>query len=214
MIWFCGTQTARVVDINNMTTLRQIDLMFPFFNDKEFGVGLRCVSKNKGDQIIASFVISDVFSFIFYQDGTEPDLRVGSSIVPNCKLSILISICNPFLVSMLYALEPSVDNKIVFCAGSTEKTVNGASQGVVAAIRFESSMSLVREKVLPVPNIQACTAMKRMPRSDDLVLGCYKHLLIVRFTGASFVVLNTIPNVHTSKVHFREKFLTTNRYFQ
>lgn len=100
---------------------------------------------------------------------------------------------------MLYALEPSIDKSIVFCAGSTEKDSNGFSQGVVAAIQFNQSMRLLSEKVLSLQNVQACTAMKRMPGVDDLVLGCFKHLLLVRFTGSSFVILNLIENVHSSK---------------
>ena len=81
----CGTSTVRIVDINNMTTVKQIDDMYPFFNDNEFGIGLRAVSKNRGETMISSFVISDVFSFIFYQNGREPDLKVGNSVLPSCK---------------------------------------------------------------------------------------------------------------------------------
>ena len=60
-------------------------------------------------------------------------------------------------------------------------------------------MTLICEKVLTIEGLQAATAMKRMPNSDDIVLGCYRDILILRFTGDDFLVLNTIKDVHTGK---------------
>lgn len=96
-------------------------------------------------------------------------------------------------------MELSLNKKAVFCAGSTEKDAMGISNGVIAAVQFDESMRLINEKVLSIYNVQGCTALKRMPERDDLVLGCFKHLLIVRFDGKGFIFLNKIPNVHTSK---------------
>jgi hypothetical protein len=86
MIWFCGTKTLRVVDLSSMTILNQIDEFFPFFNDQEFGIGLRAVSKNQGNNILTTFVISNVYSFMYYEPGLELDPKLGETVLPTCKL--------------------------------------------------------------------------------------------------------------------------------
>lgn len=48
----------------------------------------------------------------------------------------------------------------------------------------------------------AATAMKRFRNRDDLCLGCLRDMIIVRFTGASFEILNRIRDVHSSKPKF------------
>ena len=101
---------------------------------------------------------------------------------------------------MLYCMEPSTDKSLVFCGGTTGRnTPNGVSQGTLAAITFSKDLKLVSQLVLEKQNIQACTAMKRFKDRNDLAVGCFKHLLIVRFTGTKFDVLNIIENIHTSK---------------
>ena len=96
-------------------------------------------------------------------------------------------------------MEPSNDLSLFFCAGSNILDNNGTSQGVLAAVRFDKSMQLITEQPIREADIQACTALRRFPASDDLLVGGYKHILLVTWNGMSFVVNNIIENVHTSK---------------
>ena len=76
--------------------------------------------------------------------------------------------------------------------------ITGVPQGVLGAVSFDQGMQTVEEKVLSEFNLQACTALRRIPKTDDLVVGCFKHMLIVSWEGR-FVVRNLIENVHSSK---------------
>jgi hypothetical protein len=100
---------------------------------------------------------------------------------------------------MLYAMEPSLDKSMLFCCGSTQKAANGTTKGVIGAIKFDQTMKLISEIIISPYEIQACTAMKRMPQNDDLIIGGFSSLLIVKFTGKKLVILNRIENIHSSK---------------
>lgn len=119
----------------------------------------------------------------------------------NFKIKFLNSLTKK-KVGMLYTMEPSVDKSLVFCAGTTGKDSSGFSNSILAAITFNNSLKVVNEQIINNPNIQACTAMKRFADRDDLVIGGYKDLLVVRFTGRVFDVLHVVPDVHTSNFYF------------
>lgn len=85
MLWFCGTSTIRIVDLKQMSIINEIPNAIPNFNDSEFGVALRGVSKNRGNQIFLSFVISDALSFLYYEAGIELDPRLSENVLPTCK---------------------------------------------------------------------------------------------------------------------------------
>lgn len=85
MLWFCGTNTIRVVDLSQMSIVNEVVDALPNFGEDEFGVALRGVSKNRGEQFLISFVISDTLSFLYYQIGEETDPRLAESVVPRCK---------------------------------------------------------------------------------------------------------------------------------
>ena len=85
MLWFCGISTLRVIQLPNIKTIKEIENFLPFYNDDEFGIALRGVTKNHGKQILVAFVISSVFSFVFYEKGLEPDPQLGSQIMPQCN---------------------------------------------------------------------------------------------------------------------------------
>lgn len=95
-------------------------------------------------------------------------------------------------------METSYSRDLFFCAGSTSRGGGGRSDGILAAVTFDRGMNLVVEKALDQYNIQACTAIRRFPGSDDLAVGCYRHLLIVSWVGDNFIVNNVIDDVHTS----------------
>jgi hypothetical protein len=96
---------------------------------------------------------------------------------------------------MMYVMEPSVDKQLIFGCGQSK----APSEACVAAITFDRNVTRVAERVFVGEGLKAATAMKRMRNRDDLVLGCLRDMLIVRFTGRDFDLLNRIPNVHSSK---------------
>ena len=98
---------------------------------------------------------------------------------------------------MLNAMEPSTDKTLVFCAGSTEKNQQGLSQAVVSAITFDSKMALVSQKVLKEQSLQTCTSLRRFPGRNDLVVGCYQDIVILRFSQNLLSTLSRIKMVHT-----------------
>lgn len=106
-------------------------------------------------------------------------------------------------------METSYSRDLFFCAGSTTRDMSGRSEGMLAAVTFDRALNLVTERVLDRENIQACTAIRRFPGTDDLAVGCFKHLLIVSWVGSDFIVNNVIDNVHTS-IFFSFNFF---RYF-
>lgn len=193
MLWFCGTSTIRIVDLAQMSIINEVVDAIPNFSDQEFGVALRGVSKNRGNQFFLSFVISEALSFLYYEAGIDPDPQIAENVLPACKVFILI------LVSRVYALEPSVNKSLIFVAGSTRKDNAGFSKGILAAISFDRAQKVICQTPIEKYNVQACTAMKRFPERDHLLLGCFKHLMIARFTGVDFECLNLIENVHTGK---------------
>lgn len=99
-------------------------------------------------------------------------------------------------------MEPSVNRSLIFLAGSTKKDNAGFSRGVLAALTFDRQLKVVCQTVVEKYNVQACTAMKRFTERDHVLVGCFKHLMIARFTGVDFEFLNLIENVHTSKSKF------------
>ena len=88
MLWFSGITTLRIVQLPKIKTVKEIENFLPYFNDEEFGIPLRGLTKNKGSQILVAFVISSVFSFVFYEDGMDPDPQLGSQVLPKCKTLI------------------------------------------------------------------------------------------------------------------------------
>lgn len=94
-------------------------------------------------------------------------------------------------------METGFNKNIFFCAGATEKDHSGRSEGVLAAVSFDRSMTLINETVFDEYNIEGCTALRRFEENDDIIVGCMKHLLIVTWNGNAFIVNNVIENVHT-----------------
>lgn len=81
-------------------------------------------------------MISEVFSLIYYQKGMEADLKIGSSVLPNCKILFAYPLTLN-LVSSLNALEPSTDKSVVFCGGTTEKNQQGLTSAIISVITFD-----------------------------------------------------------------------------
>ena len=98
-------------------------------------------------------------------------------------------------------MEPSKDKSLIFVAGETNQSL---SYGSVAAIMFDTSIKKVTQRVLDDEITKSCFSMKRFKDRDELVVGCYKHLVILRYLRSSFEVLNIINDIHTGKIEFTE----------
>ena len=93
-------------------------------------------------------------------------------------------------------MEPSKDKSLIFLSGKTKESL---SYGIVAAIQFNAGLKMVTQRVLDEEVTKGCTTMKRFEDRDELVVGCYKHLIIIRYLRSSFEVLNIIEEIHTGK---------------
>lgn len=89
MLWFAGTSVVRVLDVPSMQVIKEVPDLIPYFNNEEFGVALRGVHKNRGDQILVTFVITNVLSFAYHETGLENEPVLGTQVLPKCKDSFL-----------------------------------------------------------------------------------------------------------------------------
>lgn len=118
-------------------------------------------------------------------------------------------------------MDLSTDKSTAFIAGASYKDKKDRSEGTISAISFNRKLSVLCEKVLTEEKIQACTAMQRVIDKDDLVVGCYKHMFVIRYFDKNFTVLQKFKYVHSSKKIpllffldvFSDLFLFKNRVF-
>jgi hypothetical protein len=90
-----------------------------------------------------------------------------------------------------------------FAGGSTPRTQSGRTSAILTACSLNRNLGVIRSKVLDQYGLQAVTAVKRMPSNDDLIVGGFRKLLVVNWTGMDFNVLKVVDNVHSGKpFHF------------
>lgn len=63
----------------------EIEGMLPHLSDSDFGVAMRCVAKDMGSSIVVAYIIDDMWSFAYYEQGIEPDNHLLNDIIPSCK---------------------------------------------------------------------------------------------------------------------------------
>lgn len=105
-------------------------------------------------------------------------------------------------------MEISYDRNTWFAGGSSVRDASGRSSAVISAIGLNRNLNKIRTLNLDQYGLQACTAIKRMPTNDDLVVGGLRKMLIMSWTGNDFIVNKVIENVHSSK--FPSIFSTSN----
>lgn len=171
-----------MVDTSSLNIIKEVPNLVPFFSDSEFGIALRGVSRNRGSELVISFVISNVWSLVYYKEGLEPDPKLGSQVLPNFK--------------MLFAMEPSTDKTLIFGCGTSQSNPGDAC---VAAFTFDRALAKVSERIFVGEGLFAATSMKRFRNRDDLCIGCRKDMIIVNFSNRGFEILNRISNVHSSE---------------
>ena len=84
MIWFSGTSTLCVYDLNTNTNT-VIEQALPDFGPNMAGIAMRCVAKNRGSQIFISFIFDGDYNIAYYETGIEADNHLLNDILPRCK---------------------------------------------------------------------------------------------------------------------------------
>lgn len=93
-------------------------------------------------------------------------------------------------------MEISADRNTWFAGG----TSNSGSVGIISALNLNRGLGQIRTLQLDSYGMKACSAIKRMPNRDDLVLGGFGKILIVTWTGKDFIVNSVIENLHSSNI--------------
>lgn len=92
-------------------------------------------------------------------------------------------------------MEISADRNTWFAGG----TSTSGNVGVISALNFNRGLGQIKTSQLDQYGMKACSAIKRMPNRDDLVVGGFGKILIMSWTGKDFVVNSVIENLHSSK---------------
>lgn len=84
---------------------------------------------------------------------------------------------------------------------------------MLCAVDFSKNLEVLCEQNLINEKIQACTAMRRVKDRNDLIVGCYKHLLVVRYLAGEqrFTILKRVDGVHSNT--FSDLVLFKNKVF-
>ena len=93
------------------------------------------------------------------------------------------------------------DSSTVITVGTTGKDRSGRAEALVSALQFNRSLKMIGEIIIDRFNAQAATAIKRIPSSNDFLVGCFKHIFILGFSGTSFTMLGMVENVHPSNIN-------------
>lgn len=174
----------------------------PYNSSSDFGIATRGVMKtvNGEDLIVVNFIQLQKFWLIVHSKGeSTPAVRVSSKFKYGNQTEIKV-------VEKIYDMEPTVDKNLIMIAGSTKKTPNGMSEGVLAVVEFSEDLKIISEQLMDEHKVQACTVIKRIPSSNFCVVGTYKDLCIFEFRNNTFYLSRRIRQIHSSKyknVRFR-----------
>jgi hypothetical protein len=82
----------------------------------------------------------------------------------------------------LYSMEISADRNTWFAGGTTYS----GGIGVISAVNFNRGLSLIKTLQLDNYGMKACSAIKRMPNRDHLVVGGFGNILVMTWNGRDF----------------------------
>lgn len=71
MIWFSGTSSVCVVDMKDLSFV-EIKKCLPAFSSSSSSVPLRCVARNKGDDLVIYYLFENSKFFCYYSRGFQP----------------------------------------------------------------------------------------------------------------------------------------------
>jgi hypothetical protein len=85
MIWFSGTSSVCVVDMKDLSFI-EIKKCLPDFQQSSSSVPLRCVARNKGDDLAIYYTFDNSNFFCYYSRGAQPVRKQAVQVLPNCKV--------------------------------------------------------------------------------------------------------------------------------
>ena len=184
-VWLCGTNSLALVDLETLKP-NFLDNIFPFLEEKSLVMITRAVAREGGKGLILLYLFKNTFFLCTNVDGRTTWNQAVSDFLPN--------------FSKVYALEINHDSDIVFSAGTTFRSKGKQTQGCLAAMSFQQTPKLLASKIFDDLEVSKCSAVRKVPRRDDLLVGCVRHLMVVEFTGSDFLVKNMIYDVHSGPV--------------
>lgn len=78
-------------------------------------------------------------------------------------------------------MEISADRSTWFAGGTTSE-----GTGVISALNFNRGLSQIKTLQLDNYGMKACSAIKRMPNRDHLVVGGFGSILVMTWNGRDF----------------------------
>lgn len=96
-------------------------------------------------------------------------------------------------------MDLSYHGDVVFLGGSTTNTINSNSKGIVRACVFNRKLSSVGTYIFDRDDMRDITAVHRLPKSDVIAVGGFKHLYVLQFKKQEFTPLFIFNNIHSGK---------------
>lgn len=103
--------------------------------------------------------------------------------------------------SKMYFLELGAAKDVIFCGGTTNRDRNRKMYGTLAAVSFDENPVVLANKTFTDFSVSKCSTVKLLDQSGYLLVGCYRHLLIVEYTGNDFIVRNFIRDLHSYAIN-------------
>ena len=108
-------------------------------------------------------------------------------------------------------MDLSYHQDVVYLGGSSDSTITNTSRGVIRACVFNRKLTSIGAYVFEKDDMKDVTALRRLPKSDVLAVGGYKHLYIMQYTKKVFSPLFVFNNIHTSKLPSSQTIITVFR---
>lgn len=186
VLWFCGTSTLAVMNFDNLEPF-YIENAVPFINKKSIGMITQAVSRNGGELIFIVYLLNNIFYVTVNNIGEKTmDLPVSKFL-------------NNF--SKIYSLELSAQKDVIFCGGTTARDRNRKMYGTLAAVSFDEEPVLLANRTFSEMSVSKCSSIKILDQTGYLLVGCYRHLLVVEYLGHGFAVRNFVRDLHSYAIN-------------
>ena len=94
-------------------------------------------------------------------------------------------------------MDLSYNRDVVFLGGSTTDTLNPSSKGIIRACVFNRKLTSLGTYIFDRDDMKDITSMHRLPKSDVIADGGFKHLYILQYKGQEFSPLFIFNNIHS-----------------
>lgn len=96
-------------------------------------------------------------------------------------------------------MDLSYHKDVVYLGGSTHNQISHNSKGVLRACVFNRKLKSIGTYIFEKDDIKDVTSIRRLPKSDVIAVGGYRHLYIMQYCKQAFTPLFVFNNIHTSK---------------